>query len=228
MSDTKSPTPITDRSLFSMHPEDWVPQRGSHDDQCTYFKSALRMLLPDCYVARDQAVYWVPGQFEHPYVGPDIFVSRQQLLVENAQAWLVYEDGPLDLVIEVACDATRDKEQDKRDNVYAAQLKVPEYVYVDLHMNELRLERLVGGLYEPVAPDAQGWLWSARFGVGFVRPAGERLARVVTRRAEIVPTAQEMVELRRQAELRAADLSAEVERLRRLLNDRDRSSSGRG
>src|SRR5207245_1886859 len=106
----------------------------------------------------------------------------------------------------------------------------------------------------------RGRLWSARFGVGFVRPAGERLVRVVARRAEIVPTTHEMVELRRQAERRAeqarhsadqqvrradesvlqaeeavrqrmaaeqrvADLSTEVERLRRLLNDRNRSPS---
>src|SRR4051795_11229807 len=54
--------PVTDRSLFSMHPEDWVIQRDSHDELGAYLKYGLRLLLPECYVARDLAVYWVPGQ----------------------------------------------------------------------------------------------------------------------------------------------------------------------
>ena len=76
----------TDRSRFSMHPEDWVPQRDSHDEQGAYLKYGLRLLLPDCDVARDLAVYWVPGQTRHPYVGPDIFVAQRQPLVEDPQA----------------------------------------------------------------------------------------------------------------------------------------------
>src|SRR5215208_4239220 len=79
-------TPITDRSLFSMHPEDWVTQADSHDEQCAYFKEALRLLLPDCFVARDLAVYWVPGQYQHPYVGPDIFIARRQPRAEDPTA----------------------------------------------------------------------------------------------------------------------------------------------
>jgi hypothetical protein len=56
MSEGTTLTPITDRSLFSMHPEDWVAQADSHDEQCSYLKYALRLLLPDCFVARDLAV----------------------------------------------------------------------------------------------------------------------------------------------------------------------------
>src|SRR4051812_32859993 len=128
MSEGTMLTPVTDRSLFSMHPEDWVPQGESHDEQCAYLKYGLRLLLPDCSVFRDLAVYWVPGQTQHPYVGPDIFISRFRSHQEDPTAWLTYEDGPLELVIEVASDATRAKERSKRDETYAAALGVPEYV----------------------------------------------------------------------------------------------------
>lgn len=218
-------TPATDRSLFSIHPEDWVTQQDSHDEQSSYFKYALRLLLPDCFVARDLAVYWVPGQLQHPYAGPDVFVSRHQPRVKDPKVWLVYEDGPLALVIEVASDATRAGEQQKRDEVYAADLQVPEYVYVDLHRDELRLERLVGGQYEPVPPDAHRRLWSRDFGIGFLWPKGDGLVRVVSPQGEIVPTALEEAALRRQAEERAEALAAELEQLRRALGQgRDEGS----
>src|SRR5439155_9073172 len=160
MSEGTMLTPVTDRSLFSMHPEDWVTQADSHDEQSSYFKQALRLLLPDCSVFRDLAVYWVPGQYQHPYVGPDVFIARSRPRVEDPTAWLTYEDGPLALVIEVASDATRAKERGKRDETYAAALGVREYVYVDLPHNVLELWSLGPDGYEPMPPDAEGRLWS--------------------------------------------------------------------
>ena len=208
-------TPVTDRSLFSMHPEDWVTQQDSHDEQGGYFKDALRLVLPDCFVARDLAVYWVPGQLQHPYAGPDIFVSRSRPREEDPRVWLVYEDGPLEMVIEVASEGTRSREGDRRDNTYALELKVPEHLFVDLYEDKLELSLLIGGRYEPVAPDERGFLWSRRLGVGFVRLPGERLVRVLTAAGEVVPT-------RREAEARAEALAAELERLRAAMEGADR------
>ena len=51
--------------------------------------------------------------------------------MDDPQAWLTYEDGPLALVLEVASDVTRHKELDKRDQIYARTLNVPEYIYVN-------------------------------------------------------------------------------------------------
>jgi hypothetical protein len=240
-------TPAADRSLFSMHPEDWVTQQDSHDEQGAYFKDALRLVLPDCFVARDLAVYWVPGQLKYPYAGPDIFVSRRQPHEDDPKVWLVYEDGPLELVIEVASESTRSKEGDRRDKTYAAELKVPEHLFVDLHEDKLELSSLVGGRYEPVAPDERGILWSRRLGIGFVRLPGERLVRVLTPDGEVIPTRREETaqrqqeaawrqeaeaqrqeaEARRQeAETRAEALAAELERLRRALAERDGPTGG--
>jgi Putative restriction endonuclease len=261
-------TPVTDRSPFSLHPEDWGTQRDSHDEQTYYFKHGLRRLLPDCFIARDLAVYWVPGQMQHPYVGPDNFIARRKPREEDPKVWLTYEDGPLALVVEVASDATRANEEEKRDEIYARALQVPEYVSVDLQQGELRLGRLVGGQYEWVEPDAAGRLWSEQFQVGFVwdeeqrfvrlvagdgsivaapleevarreeaerlrRAAEEQAARAIRRaereaarakreaaRAEQeAARAEQEAEQRAAAERQASQLAAEVERLRRLLED---------
>jgi putative restriction endonuclease len=180
--------------------------------------------------------------------------------VEDPTAWLTYEDGPLALVIEVASERTRGQERDKRDETYAGQLHVQEYVYVDLPHDVLELWSLGPDGYEPVPPDAEGRLWSREFSIGFARMPGERLVRVIDVEGEVVSTAQEEVALRREAEARAtreaqravraaqraerearraqqeaqqraaaeqraAELTAEVERLRRLLQNGDASSS---
>jgi Uma2 family endonuclease len=194
-------SPMTDRSAFSLHPEDWVTQRVSHDNQTAYLKHGLRFLLPHCFVAHDLAVYWVPGQMQFPYIGPDNFVSRHQPREEDPTVWLTYEDGPLALVIEVASEATRDKEEEKR-KIYAEVLKVPEYVSLDLHQGELRLGRLVGGQYEWVEPDAEGRLWSEQFKVGFVWEEGERFVRLVAADGTIVAAPLEEVARREEAERR--------------------------
>src|SRR5438034_197401 len=158
--------PVTDRSPFSLHPEDWVTQRDSHDEEGAYLKRGLRLLLPDSFVARDLAVYWVPGETQHPYAGPDIFVSRHKPQVEDPSVWLTYEDGPLALVIEIASEKTRHLEAKRRDETYAQALQVPEYVYMDLQQDDLRLGRLVEGRYEWIAPDAAGRFWSEQFRIG--------------------------------------------------------------
>jgi Uma2 family endonuclease len=194
-------SPVTDRSPFSLHPEDWVTQRDSHDELTTYLKHGLRLLLPDCFVARDLAVYWVPGQTQHPYIGPDNFISRRQPREKDPTVWLTYEDGPLALVIEVASDATRHKEEEKR-KTYAEVLQVPEYVSIDLYQDELRLGRLVDGQYEWVTPDAAGRLWSEQFGIGFVWEEGERFVRLVAADGTIVPAPLEEAARREEAERR--------------------------
>jgi Uma2 family endonuclease len=226
--------PVTDRAPFSMHPEDWVTQADSHDEETYYLKNGLRLLLPDCFVASGLAVYWIPGRTRHPYAGPDIFIARHQPRVEDPKAWLTYEDGPLAFLIEVASDATRRKEARKRDEIYARALQVPEYGYVDLQRGELRLGRLAGGQYEWVEPDAEGRLCSAQFEFGLtwgekpVGVGGERFVRVVDREGAIVPAPREAAARAEREAQRAEALAAEVERLRRLLAARGNCGDGSG
>jgi Uma2 family endonuclease len=195
--------PPEDRSLFSLHPEDDLTQQDSHDEQCTYLKSGLRRLLPDWFVGRELAVYWVPGQRIHPYAGPDILVARNRPAQPDPTVYLTYEDGPLTLVVEVASEETRSRERRKWDETYAAGLQVPEYVFIDLQRDQLELWALTDGVYQPIAPDAQGILWSRELGIGFTWQEDHRLVRLVDPQGQVVPTDREERALREAAEEKA-------------------------
>jgi Uma2 family endonuclease len=195
--------PREDRTLFSLHPEDEMTEHAFHDRQLEYLKFALGQSLPDWFLARNMAVYWVPGQREHPYVGPDLFIARGRPADENPSCYLTYEDGPLTFVVEVASESTRAGESRKRDAIYAAELGVPEHLYIDGERHVLVLSRLVEGRYEAMAPDEAGRYWSRGLGIGFAWQEDGRLVRVMTASGEIVPTAAEEAALRREAEERA-------------------------
>src|SRR5206468_9344622 len=113
-----------DREQFSLHPEDDMTESRSHSAQAVYLEFAISQALPELFVARNLAVYWVPGQREHPYAGPDVLVSRHHpQRQEDPTVYLTYEDGPLTLVAEIASDKTRRKERRKRDEIYGAALQ---------------------------------------------------------------------------------------------------------
>jgi Uma2 family endonuclease len=217
--------PPEDRSLFSLHPEDQVTQQDSHDEQLTYLKYALRQVLPDLFVGREIAVYWVPGQRQHPYTGPDILIARSRPAQEDPSIFLTYEDGPLTFVAEVASEKTRARERRKRDRVYAAALRVPEYLFIDLQRGVLELWTLAGDEYQRVAANAQGWLWSQELGIGFVWQEDRRLVRVVDQNGQIVPTHQEEAALRAAAEQKAQHEAQRAEReARRAVREAERAA----
>src|SRR6266542_212983 len=118
MSEAVAVTPREDRSLFSLHPEDEMTEHAFHDRQCGYFTHAFAQALPDWFVARNMAVYWVPGERQQPYAGPDVFVARGHPVDENPSCYLTYEDGPLTLVAEVTSESTRAMETKRRDETY--------------------------------------------------------------------------------------------------------------
>src|SRR5207245_1389163 len=137
-----APQPV-DREQFSLHPEEQMTERPSHRLQGIYTEQALRRILPGWYVAGNMGVYWVPGEMEYPSVGPDVLVARNAPTREDPSVYLTYEDGPLTLVVEIASPSTRNLDRHKRDTVYAIELAVPWYLWIDLPRRVLELYRLV-------------------------------------------------------------------------------------
>jgi hypothetical protein len=203
MSELLSTRPRADRSQFSLHPEDDVTERHFHARQVSYFEHVFTSRFPELFVARNMAIYWVPGQRKKPYAGPDLFLSRRHPEEENPSVYLTYEDGPIAFVVEVASEKTRASEPTRRDATYAASLHIPEYLYVDHERGVLGLWRLAGDAYEPIAPDEQGRLWSEELSVWFAWQEDGRLVRVITADGQIVPTSQEETALRKAADARA-------------------------
>jgi Uma2 family endonuclease len=220
MSELVTP-PYADRQLFSLHEEEDVTEVTPHRRQVVYFETNLQVELPDRFVAANMGVYWVPGQYKEPWAGPDIFVAAHHPVRDpRPRVWLVWEDGPLQFVAEVASEKTRRLERQKREETYQNALAVPECLYVDLDRRQLELWRLQAGKYRRVREES-GRLYSEELGVWFGWDPAE-FVRIWTSEGRLLPTPQEREQqlqeerrLRQEAEVRAAELAAELERLRR-------------
>jgi Uma2 family endonuclease len=143
-------TPVSDQNLYSLHEEEHLVETGPHRHQVVYLETNLRARLKDRFVAADMGVYWVPGSYVEPWVGPDVLVSQPTARREQRRVYLVWEHGPLAFVAEVASERTRRTEPEKRETRYRVDLAVPEYLYIDLDRRQLELWRLDGGGHEEV------------------------------------------------------------------------------
>jgi Uma2 family endonuclease len=234
-------SPYADRQLFSLHEEEDVTEVTPHRRQVSYFETSLRVELPDRFVGANLGVYWVPGQYTEPWAGPDVFVAARPTRDLSPRVWLVWEDGPLQFVAEIASERTRRQERRKREETYQDALGVPEYLYVDLERHQLELWRLQAGKYRRVR-EQRGRLYSEELGVWFGWDSDAEFVRIWTVDGRMLPKPEEREQqlqeaeqraqeeqrlrqeeqrlrqeeqrLRQEAEARAAALAAELERLR--------------
>ena len=71
--------PRAERTRFSLHPEEDLTETPPHRRQVVYLEANIQRELPDLFVGANLGVYWVPGQFVEPWVGPDVLVSQRAL-----------------------------------------------------------------------------------------------------------------------------------------------------
>jgi Uma2 family endonuclease len=215
-------SPRTDRRLFSLHEEEEVVEVPPHRRQVFYLENNLRYELPDRFVGANMGVYWVPGQFEKPWVGPDFFVAPglKETVDPEPRVYLVWEDGPIQFVGEadgplpVASDRTRRAERRKREQIYRAELQVPEYLYIDLDRHQLELWRLEEGEYRRLREE-NGRLYSRELDLSFGWDPRRNFVRIWTPDGRMLRTANEDRRRAEAAEARVAALEAELERLKR-------------
>jgi Uma2 family endonuclease len=205
-------TAPVDRELFSLHPEEQMTERPSHRRQVAALEHAISKARPDLFVAANLGIYWVPGQYEHPWVGPDLLVSHHVPARDDPSVYLTFEDGPVAFVAEVASPSTRSADEKKRDDSYAPELRVPEYLWIDLARHELQLWTLVGIRYEPLPPDEHGRLWSRELELGFAWQADQRLVRVLLADGTVLPTGEEEADQAAAASARAEREAQRAER----------------
>ena len=163
------------------------------------------------------------------FKGPDFFLVKDVDGTKPRDSWVVWqEDGRYpDLVVEFISSSTRAKDVDKNVVFYAGVFRVPEYFWFDRRTGELAGYRLSGRDYVQIEPDAQGRLWSEALGAYLGVWRGEYRGRVwswlrlwdsegnlVLTQAEHRAIAEAQVQQERE---RAAQLQAELERLREQL-----------
>jgi Uma2 family endonuclease len=204
-----------DRQRFSLHEEEDVVEVPPHRRQIVYFETNLQVELPDRFVVANMGVYWVPGQYENPWTGPDLFVAARPAKAPP-RVWLVWEDGPLQFVAEVASERTRRGERRKREGIYRDALRVPEALYVDLDRRQLELWRLREGAYRRVREEG-GRLFSQEMGVWFGWDAAESFVRIWSGDGRMLSTPEEKEQQLQEAEVQAQEerrLRQEEQRLR--------------
>jgi Uma2 family endonuclease len=217
-----------EHEFYPVHEEDSVPQTPLHLWQNTYFLCAIQSQHPELWVTGDTCLYWERGNTRR-YVAPDVAVIDCAPPAEPHNVWLSWSDPPLLFVAEIGSRSTLVEDTGPKVATFEQHLRVPEYLYADPPKGDLRLWRMVEGVYQRIPADERGRMWSAQlelaFGYddrGFLRAytaAGEMLLthEEERQRREVAEQAAEQEARRREdAERRLAEMTAELERLRRL------------
>lgn len=172
-----------------------------------------------------------------PYFrGPDVFyVGGVESGIER-NAWVAWEEeGRLpDLIVEILSRKTAKIDRTVKKDLYSQVFHTPEYFLYEPRTRRLEGFRLQGDLYQPLALNAHGRLWSEELGLEIGLWEGRRRdqeatwVRLFYADGSLVPTPDEIAELERRrfeaerqradAERKRADAAeAELKRLRALL-----------
>lgn len=176
---------------------------------------------PLVYVSGNLLIFYVPGN-KRRHISPDVFVVKG-VLKHDRLNYLLWEEKPLDLVIELTSSSTRHEDTKKRFLLYQDTLKVKEYFLFDPEGDYLdppsQGYRLVRGEYRPIR-SIHGRLPSKVLGL-HLEGFGKELRLYDPAAGRWLPTLQEQVahERAERGREKAARERAEleVERLRREL-----------
>ncbi|MDX2254014.1 MAG: Uma2 family endonuclease [Pseudanabaenaceae cyanobacterium bins.39] len=145
----------------------------------------------DFFIGANLTIYFSRQQLKnHDFRGPDFF------LVKNTDrhprtSWVVWEeDGRYpDLIIELLSESTANSDRTLKRDLYAERFHTPEYFYFSPDTLEFAGFRLDINKYQPIAPNAQGWLWSEV--IGAFLGIHERQLRYFSIEGVLLPTPQE-------------------------------------
>jgi Uma2 family endonuclease len=181
----------------------------------------------DVYVAGNLTIYYSPNQKKSEFFrGPDVFVVLG-VDPEPRRSWTVWEEDDRypNVIIEMLSSSTAEVDRTEKKSIYQSIWRVPEYFWFDPYSLEFKGFSLVEGVYQPIAPTPEGWLWSEELDV-YLGIADDRL-RLITPDGEVLPLPEEAAQTQADREqLRAeraeAKLARWAEKLRELGVDPER------
>jgi Uma2 family endonuclease len=192
----------------------------------------------DVYVSGNLLIFYEKGD-KRIHVSPDVFVVRG---VRKGQRpnYLLWEERPLDVVIELTSKTTMIEDIEEKYNLYVGKLGVKEYFLFDPEQEYLKPSfqgyRKVKDRFRPIKPVA-GRLPSKVLGLHLERdgkhlrlwnPTDSMRLPTPGERAEAEAERAEAEAERAEAEaLRANQAEQEVERLRRELEQLRRKANGK-
>jgi Uma2 family endonuclease len=145
----------------------------------------------DFFIGANLTIYFSRQQLKtRDFRGPDFFLVKNTNRVPR-NSWVTWEeDGRYpDLIIELLSDSTANVDRTLKRDLYAERFHTPEYFYFSPDTLEFAGFRLDINKYQPIAPNAQGWLWSET--LGFFLGIYERQLRYFSLEGILLPTPQE-------------------------------------
>ena len=143
------------------------------------------------FIGANLTIYFSRQQLKtRDFRGPDFFLVKNTNRVPR-NSWVTWEeDGRYpDLIIELLSDSTANVDRTLKRDLYAERFHTPEYFYFSPDTLEFAGFRLNINKYQPITPNAQGWLWSET--LGFFIGIHERQLRYFSLEGILLPTPQE-------------------------------------
>ncbi|MGK7884336.1 MAG: Uma2 family endonuclease [Crocosphaera sp.] len=149
----------------------------------------------DYYATGNLTIYYNAEQLKkRDFCGPDFFVV---LNTEKRprKSWVVWgEKGQYPhVIVEILSDSTAKVDRTKKKELYQNIFRTPNYFWFDPVSLEFQGFRLSEGIYKPINPDENGYLWSEQ--LGLYLGIYERKLRYFTPEGELVLSPQELAEL---------------------------------
>jgi Uma2 family endonuclease len=150
------------------------------------------------YVSGNLTIYYSPNQLKsEDFRGPDFFAV---LGVEHKErkSWVVWqEDGRYpNVIIEILSDSTAGVDRGLKRQIYQDIFRTPEYFWFDPQTSEFIGLQLVGGQYQALQPNPNGWLFCQQLGVYLGIHDGK--LRLFSPEGQLIPISQELAEQERQ------------------------------
>jgi Uma2 family endonuclease len=170
----------------------------------------------DVYVAGNMLLYYEEGN-PLAFRGPDVMVCKGVVGNHSRRSFRTWEEGVVPAVVfEVVSKKTLKEDQLEKPPLYAS-LGVKELFLFDPEGGYLRPRlqgfKLARRRYVPLATDGGGCLFSTELGMS-LKIEGHLLRLTDRASGERLPTDEELAEQAEQAKRRAAELEAELARLR--------------
>ncbi len=170
----------------------------------------------DFYATGNLTIYFSEEQITtRDFRGPDFFVV---LGVENRprRSWMLWaEEGKYpNVIIELLSDSTARVDKGFKKILYQDTFRTPEYFWFHPEKLEFKGFRLMAGQYQPIEPNAEGWLWSQQLEL-FLGVYESKL-RFFSPEKQLVVTPEERAQVAQQ-QAQAAQQQAQAEREQREL-----------
>ncbi len=152
----------------------------------------------DYFATGNLTVYYSPNQKKsEEFRGPDFLVVLGTTRNPNRRSWVVWqEDGKYpNVIVEILSKSTAKVDREEKKQIYQDIFRTPDYFWFDPETLEFQGFTLISGVYQPIEPNEQGWLWSEQLGL-YLGIYEDKL-RYFTPERELVPTPEEAA---RQAE----------------------------